>query len=132
MKRLIVMLLALVFVAGLFAVPDVMAQATKTETAPAKSTTDKGSMDKKEPAKGGKLDVNRASEAELKALPGIGDAHAKKIVENRPYKRKDEIVKKAGVPQATYDKIKDQIIAHQVKDDAKGSSAASPAPKKKQ
>lgn len=37
------------------------------------------------------LDLDTASEAELKALPGTGDAYAKKIVDNRPYKRKDEI-----------------------------------------
>jgi DNA uptake protein ComE-like DNA-binding protein len=125
------MLLAVVFAAGLFAAPDVMAQATKTEKAPAKST-DKAAADKKDSVKGGKLDINTASEAELKALPGIGDAYAKKIVDNRPYKRKDEIVKKAGVPQATYDKIKEQIIAHQVKDDAKASAASPTTTKKKQ
>jgi hypothetical protein len=34
-------------------------------------------------------------------------------VENRPYKRKDELVQKKIVPQGTYDKIKAQIIAKQ-------------------
>jgi competence protein ComEA len=61
---------------------------------------------KKEP-----LDINSASADELKALKGIGEADAKKIVENRPYKTKDDLVQKKVVPKATYDKIKDQIVA---------------------
>jgi radical SAM superfamily enzyme with C-terminal helix-hairpin-helix motif len=48
---------------------------------------------------------------ELKALAGIREADAKKIVDNRPYKSTDELVQKKVVPKATYDKIKDQIVA---------------------
>jgi DNA uptake protein ComE-like DNA-binding protein len=66
-------------------------------------------------AKGEKLDINTATEDQLKALPGIGDAYSKKIIAGRPYKAKNELVSKNIVPQATYDKIKDQIVAHQAK-----------------
>jgi competence protein ComEA len=59
------------------------------------------------------LDINSATVDKLKALPGIGDAYSKKVIDGRPYKRKDELVQKKIVPQATYDKVKDQIVAKQ-------------------
>jgi DNA uptake protein ComE-like DNA-binding protein len=62
-----------------------------------------------------KLDINTATEDQLKELPGIGDAYAKKIVSSRPYKAKDELWEKKVIPKATYQKIKDRIIARQAK-----------------
>ena len=65
------------------------------------------------PAAAGLIDINSADAATLKTVPGVGDVYSAKIIANRPYKGKDEIVKKAGVPQGVYDKIKDKIIAKQ-------------------
>jgi len=59
------------------------------------------------------IDVNRASADDLMKLKGIGETRAKAIIKGRPYKGKDELVDKKIVPQAVYDKIKDQIIAKQ-------------------
>jgi competence protein ComEA len=101
MLRLIALIVALAF--ALTSVSPVLAQPKE----PA-AKSDKPAATKKVP-----LDINTASEDELKVLPGVGDAYAKKIVDGRPYKGKDELVQKKIVPKATYDKIKDQIVAKQ-------------------
>jgi DNA uptake protein ComE-like DNA-binding protein len=59
------------------------------------------------------LDINTATAEQLKALPGIGETYSDQIIIGRPYKRKDELVQMKIIPQATYDKIKDQIVAKQ-------------------
>ena len=62
-----------------------------------------------------KLDINSATEEQLRDFHGIGEARAKAIIKGRPYKAKDDLVKKKIIPKGVYDKIKDNIIAKQAK-----------------
>ena len=79
----------------------------------AEITKEPTSETQKAPSKTKPLDINSASIDDLKALPGIGDAYARKIVDNRPYQKKDQLVSRKIIPAATYNKIKDRIIAMQ-------------------
>jgi DNA uptake protein ComE-like DNA-binding protein len=65
--------------------------------------------------KGALVDINSATDAELKAIPGLGDAYVAKIVVGRPYANKTQLKSRNILPGPVYEKVKDLIIARQKK-----------------
>jgi DNA uptake protein ComE-like DNA-binding protein len=59
-----------------------------------------------------KVDINSATKEELEALPGIGPATSQKIIDNRPYRAKSDLLKDKIVTAKEYSKIKGSIVAH--------------------
>jgi competence protein ComEA len=59
------------------------------------------------------LDINTATAEQLKALPGIGEVYAEKIIQGRPYAQKDELVQKKIHSRGKYEGIKYKIVAKQ-------------------
>jgi len=57
------------------------------------------------------IDINTATPDQLKALKGVGDAYAKRIVDGRPYTAKNQLTTRGILPTATYNGIKNQIVA---------------------
>jgi DNA uptake protein ComE-like DNA-binding protein len=116
--------MAVAFAASLLAPSLGWNQEKTKQKSPAQSEAKK-STEKKEP-----IDINTASEEELKSIKGIGDVYAKKIVDGRPYKRKDELVSRKILPEKTYDQVKGQIVAKQTKETTGKTSAEKPSEKK--
>jgi len=118
--RLPIGLLALTVAAPVFAQP----ATTTTTQPPAATTAPAPSMPKAPDAaprgtsampQAGLVDINSATAAELKGLPGLSEADSAKIVQGRPYTDKNQLVSRHVVSEATFDKIKDHVVAKQPK-----------------
>lgn len=57
------------------------------------------------------ININRSSTDDLKSLPGIDDAAAHRIVEDRPYSDSDDLVKRHIISRAEYERISGKIEA---------------------
>jgi competence protein ComEA len=131
MKKIWMVLITVVFAASMLAAqskPDKQPTTGKT-SADTAAKSSKPSAPAASAKAGAKLDINSASKDDLEKLPGIGPATSQKIIAGRPFRAKNELVSKKIVSQGEYDKIKEQIIAHQATTGTK-KSASKETPKK--
>jgi competence protein ComEA len=124
-SKVAVILFSLMFVSSLAFAAEPAAPAkpgAPSKAAPAKPTVPakpvvpekavvKKAPEKKEAVAVDLIDLNAATKEQLMTLPGIGDTIAQKIIEGRPYAKKDQLKVKKIIPDAGYEKIKDKIIA---------------------
>jgi DNA uptake protein ComE-like DNA-binding protein len=57
------------------------------------------------------ININRSSIDDLKSLPGIDDAVAKRIIEHRPYSDSYDLVKRHIISRKEYDRISGKVEA---------------------
>ena len=115
--RLPIGILALTIAAPVFAQPATTTSPTPPAgtMAPAPKAPDVGSRSTAAAPKADMVDINSATAAELKALPGVSDSDSAKIIQGRPYTDKNQLVSRHVLPEATYDKIKEHVVAKQPK-----------------
>ena len=58
------------------------------------------------------VDVNHASRDKLQALPGVTPQMADRIIDNRPYKKPSDLVRRRILPKAVYGKSVSRLVAH--------------------
>jgi len=109
MKRICILVFAFILTASISFAADIKV------TTPAKPAMPTAPAVAAPAAKMELIDINSATEAELKAIPGIGEAYSKKIMAGRPFSNKSQLLSKKIIPKGVYDKVKDLIIAKQAK-----------------
>lgn len=58
------------------------------------------------------LDLNTATPEQLQALPGMGAAYVRRILEGRPYTAKNQLLTRGVLPPTAYEVIRDRVVAH--------------------
>jgi gas vesicle protein len=60
--------------------------------------------------------LNTATQHDLRSVPGIGKATAKRIVENRPYETEEQVLEQEILPEKTIEKVKEQLVEENNRD----------------
>jgi competence protein ComEA len=63
-------------------------------------------------APGQKVNINTATKEQLEALPEIGPVKAQAIIDGRPYKTIEDVMKVKGIKEGTFGKIKESITVN--------------------
>ena len=106
---------AAAFLAAFFFTPSTAnpALAQTAQTAP--SAAPQQTIAEKIAASKDLLDINTATPAQLKALPGMGDAYVARVIAGRPYTAKNQLTTRGILSADEYEKIKPLIVAHRPK-----------------
>ena len=84
--------------------------ATKEPASPAKpAAAEKGKETAAKLAPGQKVNLNTASPEELDKLFDIGTVRSQAIIDGRPYKKIEDVMKVKGIKEGIFEKIKDNI-----------------------
>ncbi|MCP5534932.1 MAG: helix-hairpin-helix domain-containing protein [Akkermansiaceae bacterium] len=67
-------------------------------------------IDKKQKVPANKIHINKASRDELMSLPGIGEAMANRIIEKRPYRKAEDLLKVTGIGKKTLEKLRPFLV----------------------
>ena len=62
-----------------------------------------------------RVELNKAGRKRLAALPGLTGADADRIIANRPYANRRDLVRKGVLSEAQFDKIKDSLYVEHAK-----------------
>ncbi len=125
--KLTLIALTLLLSAGLSSAADTKAAAPQPAASKAAASSKTAKPDlaakRKAAAKIKLVDINGATNEELKALPGVKDAEADKIIAGRPYATKAHLLTHNVLDAGTYDGLKGLVIAKQPNKDAAQNAA---------
>ena len=92
----------------------------KLEPPETSSPTGRPSIDKfkEKPALWGRrLDLNTATSAELRSVLGIGEEEARRIIDNRPYQKSDELVSRGVLARDQFEDIEASVTVRAPRED---------------